>query len=202
MPGSVNDPRVTARENSAKADNDGENSKTQELTRRKSRTDRIESTGKSRPQKPTVPRTYNARGMVTSRIDPVGQQTNYTYATNGLDLLQLEQLRSGGTDIIQQYSDYNSQHPPGTITDAAGQDTDITYNSVGQSLTVTNAKNETTTYTYETASSAFSPTLPWVTRDNVADILPVPSKWRGPVTTVSVSKLQPPRPQLKRIRGR
>jgi YD repeat-containing protein len=97
--------------------------------------------------------TYNAQGQVTSRIDPVGRQTNYTYATNGLDLLQVEQVRSGGTDIIQQYSNYNSQHLPGTITDAAGQDTDITYNSAGQPLTVTNAKSETTTYTYETGTN-------------------------------------------------
>jgi RHS repeat-associated protein len=97
--------------------------------------------------------TYNAKGRVTSRIDPVGRQTNYTYATNGLDLLQVEQVRSGGTDIIQQYSNYNSQHLPGTITDAAGQDTDITYNTAGQPLTVTNAKNETTTYTYETGTN-------------------------------------------------
>jgi len=47
--------------------------------------------------------TYNAKGKVTSKKDPVGRQTNYTYATNGLDLLQVEQVRSGGTDIIQQY---------------------------------------------------------------------------------------------------
>jgi RHS repeat-associated protein len=97
--------------------------------------------------------TYNAKGMVTSRIDPVGRQTNYTYATNGLDLLQAEQVRSGGTDIIQQYSNYNSQHLPETITDAAGQDTDLTYNSAGQPLTVTNAKSETTTYAYETGTN-------------------------------------------------
>jgi RHS repeat-associated protein len=94
--------------------------------------------------------TYNAKGMVTSRIDPVGRQTNYTYASNGLDLLQVEQVRSGGTDVIQQYADYTSQHVPETITDAAGQDTEITYNSVGQPLTVTNAKSETTTYDYDT----------------------------------------------------
>ena len=62
-------------------------------------------------------------------------------------------MRSGGTDVIQQYSNYNSQHLPGTITDAAGQDTDITYNSAGQPLTVTNAKSETTTYTYETGTN-------------------------------------------------
>jgi YD repeat-containing protein len=94
--------------------------------------------------------THNSKGMVTSKIDPVGRQTNYTYATNGLDLLTVEQVRSGGTDVIQAYSNYNSQHLPGTITDAAGQDTDFTYNSAGQPLTVTNAKNGTTTNTYDT----------------------------------------------------
>jgi YD repeat-containing protein len=65
---------------------------------------------------------YNSKDMVTSRIDPLGRHTNYTYATNGLDLLTVEQVRSGGTDVIQSYSNYNSQHLPGTITDAAGQD--------------------------------------------------------------------------------
>ena len=96
--------------------------------------------------------TYNGKWMVTSRIDPAGRQTNYTYATNGLDLLTVEQVRSGGTDVLQAFSNY-ANHLPGTITDAAGQDTDITYNSAGQPLTVTNAKSETTTYTYETGTN-------------------------------------------------
>jgi len=97
--------------------------------------------------------TYNAKRLVTSRIDPAGRQTNYTYASNGLDLLQVEQVRSGGTDVLQAYANYNADHLPGTITDAAGQDTDFTYNAAGQPLTVTNAKNETTTYTYETGTN-------------------------------------------------
>ena len=68
--------------------------------------------------------TYNTKAMITSKIDPVGRQTNYTYATNGIDLLTVEQVRSGGTDVLQSYADYNSQHLPETITDAAGQDDD------------------------------------------------------------------------------
>jgi YD repeat-containing protein len=28
---------------------------------------------------------YNARGMVTSKTDPLGRQTTYTYAANGLE---------------------------------------------------------------------------------------------------------------------
>jgi len=85
--------------------------------------------------------TYNAQGMVTSRIDPAGRQTTYTYAGNGLDLLTVEQVRSGGTDVIQAYGNYNARHLPATITDAAGQTTTMTYNAAGQPLTVTNARD-------------------------------------------------------------
>jgi hypothetical protein len=76
--------------------------------------------------------TYNSKRMVTSRKDPAGRQTNYTYASNGLDLVQVEQVRSGGTDVLQAFSNYNARHLPGTLYDAAGQDTDIVYNSADQ----------------------------------------------------------------------
>ena len=52
--------------------------------------------------------TYNSKGMVTSKIDPLGRQTNYTYASNGIDLLTVEQVRSAGTDVLTSYSDYNT----------------------------------------------------------------------------------------------
>ena len=97
--------------------------------------------------------TYNSHAMVTSRIDPAGRQTNYTYASNGIDLLQVEQVRSGGSDVLQVYDDYTSGHLPETITDAAGQTTTMTYNTAGQPLTVTNALSETTTYTYESGTN-------------------------------------------------
>jgi YD repeat-containing protein len=51
----------------------------------------------------------------------------------------VRQAISGGTHLLQTLADYTSPHLPKTITDAAGQDTTITYNSAGQPLTVTNA---------------------------------------------------------------
>jgi len=95
--------------------------------------------------------TYNAQGGMTSKIDPAGRQTTSTYATNGLDVLTVEQVRSGGADIVQSYAGYTN-HVPATVTDAAGQTTTMTYNAAGQPLTVTNAKNETTTYAYESVT--------------------------------------------------
>jgi YD repeat-containing protein len=77
--------------------------------------------------------TYNSQERVTSRMDPVGRQTHYTYASNERDLLSVEQVRSGGTDVLQTLADYTSTHRPQTITGAAGQTTTLTYNAAGQS---------------------------------------------------------------------
>ena len=96
--------------------------------------------------------TYNSKDKITSRTDPAGRQTTFTYATNGLDVLQAAQVRSGGTDVLASFSNYTSGRLPQTVTDGAGQDTDITYNSFGQPLTITNAKNQTTTFAYETGT--------------------------------------------------
>ncbi|PYR13613.1 MAG: type IV secretion protein Rhs, partial [Acidobacteria bacterium] len=93
--------------------------------------------------------TYNDQGNVTSRIDPLGRQTTYDYANNGMDLLQIRQTSNGVNDLLASSSDYTSQHRAQTTTDASGQSTTYTYNSVGQPLTVTNAKNETTTFAYD-----------------------------------------------------
>ncbi len=99
---------------------------------------------------------YNSQGKVTSYTDPLGRQTTYAYATNGLDLLDVHQAVSGGTDLLQSFSSYNSIHLPATATDGALQDTDFTYNSLGQPLTVTNAKNETTTFAYNSTTKTLT----------------------------------------------
>jgi RHS repeat-associated protein len=104
---------------------------------------------------------YNTQGKVTSYTDPLGRQTTYSYATNGLDLLEVRQAVSGGTDLLHSFSSYNTMHLPATATDGALQDTDFTYNALGQPLTVTNARNETTTFDYgSTAKTLTSVTGP------------------------------------------
>jgi YD repeat-containing protein len=96
--------------------------------------------------------TYNSKGMVTARTDPVGRQTTYVYDSNGIDLLEVRQTKPGGYDVLATYDDYTADHQPQTMTDAAGQTTAMTYNAVGQPLTVTNALDETTTYAYQTST--------------------------------------------------
>jgi RHS repeat-associated protein len=95
---------------------------------------------------------YNMRGQMTKQTDPLGRETLYEYAANGLDLLTVKQKNGGGQDLLETRT-WNGQHRPSTVTDAAGQTTTYTYNTSGQVLTVTNAKSETTTYTYSTPDS-------------------------------------------------
>lgn len=95
---------------------------------------------------------YNAKGMVTNKTDPLGRQTTYTYAANGIDVLEVRQVNGGATDLLATYAGYNAQHLPTTVTDAAGQTTTTTYNAAGQPLTVTNPKSEVTTYSYQSGT--------------------------------------------------
>jgi len=91
---------------------------------------------------------YNAHGKVTRRVDPDGRETDYKYAADGIDLLQVQQKTGSGYDAIARYT-YNNQHQPLSYTDAAGQTTNYTYNSRGQRTSATDAAGNTTRYRYD-----------------------------------------------------
>lgn len=63
---------------------------------------------------------YNSKGHKTRATDPVGRETIFEYAANGIDLLTVKQKRGASYDVLQTTT-YNSQHEPLTMTDAAGQ---------------------------------------------------------------------------------
>jgi RHS repeat-associated protein len=91
---------------------------------------------------------YNALGMVTNVVDPVGRSMTYIYASNLVDLLEVHQTTGSNNDLLAKFA-YNAQHLATNIVDAAGQVSTMTYNSRGQLLTSTDAKGETTTFTYD-----------------------------------------------------
>jgi RHS repeat-associated protein len=94
-------------------------------------------------------KTYNANGLVTQSVDPVGRQTNYVYdPNNNIDLLQTTQ-KNGAANEQLFAATYNALHLPLTSTDAAGQITTSTYNALGEPLTIKNPKGEVTTMTYD-----------------------------------------------------
>jgi RHS repeat-associated protein len=76
-------------------------------------------------------RSYNSFGNPTEVIDPAGRTSNLAYATNGIDITQLQQVTGSGPQTTASYT-YNSQHRPLTYTDAAGQVTHYAYNTAGQ----------------------------------------------------------------------
>jgi YD repeat-containing protein len=79
-----------------------------------------------------------------------GRQTTYTYAANGIDLLEIRQTTGGMNDLLGTYANC-VVHRPQVWTDASGQTTTHAYNGAGQLLSVTNPRQETTTYSYNAA---------------------------------------------------
>jgi YD repeat-containing protein len=105
---------------------------------------------------------YNAQGNLTRVTDPVGRETLYEYATNGVDVVAIKQRTgtSGGNPVWTTLASYTygvggPPHRPSSVTDGAGKTTQYTYSpTTGQVLTITNAKSEVTTFSYETNTSS------------------------------------------------
>ncbi|MGH7438518.1 MAG: hypothetical protein ACRENE_22760, partial [Polyangiaceae bacterium] len=69
-------------------------------------------------------------GKVTQIIDPENRQLSFTYASNGFDLLSVENVTAN--EPIASFGNYNSQHEPGTYTGPNGKTTTYTYYPTGQ----------------------------------------------------------------------
>jgi RHS repeat-associated protein len=96
--------------------------------------------------------TYNSLGLPLTNIDPDKRSTQFTYATNNIDLLTVSQLTASPSTYttIATFGNYNTQHEPQTYTGADGQAWNYTYNSAGQLAIVTDPKTERTRYNYDT----------------------------------------------------
>ena len=70
------------------------------------------------------------------------------YDGNGVDLLEVRQVKGGANDLLAKYI-YNSQHEPLTYIDGSGQKTTYTYNTQGQMLTKIDPNLNVTTYNYD-----------------------------------------------------
>jgi RHS repeat-associated protein len=104
------------------------------------------------PQQKSVTRyEYNTFGNVTKIIDPIGRETRYDYATNGVDLLRVWQVKNGTPEKQVEYTYYPNVHRVQTMTDAAGQQTSYTYNANWQLESITDARGDVTEFGYENA---------------------------------------------------
>jgi RHS repeat-associated protein len=104
-------------------------------------------------------------GQITRATDPVGRTTLFTYATNGIDPVDVRQLNGQNTELLESFTT-NAQHLPLTITDASGQTATYTYNARGQLLTTTTpgragiTETRTATYGYDSNGNLSSLTGP------------------------------------------
>ncbi len=89
---------------------------------------------------------YNDFGLKTKVTDPLQRIYNYTYASNNLDLLNVQ---DGASETLAGYT-YNSQHEALTYTDASGQVWNYSYNAQGQMTSMTApVAGENTQYNYD-----------------------------------------------------
>jgi len=94
--------------------------------------------------------TYNSLGRITTTTDPLGRITQFDYATNNIDLIAVRRLGTAASPLneVVMQAQYNGQHQPTTITDAAGQNTILHYKPNGQPDYITDARSETVTFHY------------------------------------------------------
>uniref|UniRef100_UPI000571A2F5 RHS repeat-associated core domain-containing protein n=1 Tax=Verrucomicrobium sp. BvORR106 TaxID=1403819 RepID=UPI000571A2F5 len=101
--------------------------------------------------------TYNDLGLLTGSTDPMGRELKYEYYPNKQDL-QYVKVKNGVSWetllVISQYKTIGGQptHLPEILTDAAGLQTQVSYNDKGQVTEVTVSKggnSETTKYIYD-----------------------------------------------------
>ncbi len=91
---------------------------------------------------------YNSKGKPTLTVDPLNRTNQFTYAANGIDLIETRHVVGATTELLAAVS-YNSQHLPLRATNAAGKVTAFGYNAYGQLTSLTNAKGETVTMSYD-----------------------------------------------------
>ena len=102
---------------------------------------------------------YNAVGKPTRVTDPVGRQTNITYAANEIDLAAIEQKTSStGFTSLMQVPSYSS-HRPDAYTSAVDAGAAFEYDSFGLVVAVrTPLRGHMVETRYVRTSSIASPT--------------------------------------------
>ncbi|MCG8600221.1 MAG: hypothetical protein MI807_08785 [Verrucomicrobiales bacterium] len=110
-------------------------------------------------------RSYNAFGLVTESIDPLGRKTRNLYHPNNMDVHHVQVWENGAWQTVESIPVYEN-HKPKTITTSSGITTTHTYNTYGQltaTTTTDGSETHTTTYQYN-ATTGF---LESVIRDGV-----------------------------------
>ncbi len=115
---------------------------------------RVLDNGTTQISKATYTQPNPFGGLPLSATDAKGRATKYTYATNNIDLLTVQQLTTTPSTYttIGTYGSYNTLHEPQTYTGADGQVWHMTYNAAGQRATITDPNSGVTTFNYDASA--------------------------------------------------
>lgn len=105
--------------------------------------------------------TYNSKGKVTRVIDAGSRYTDYTYASNGVDLTSVADNQ--GTIAQFQYTNTGLPHAVTAFLDSVGASWSFTRNAFGQVTSITPPTGSPTgawSFTYDETTS--SPTYGWL----------------------------------------
>lgn len=103
---------------------------------------------------------YNALGNPLSETDPAGRELTYSYAANGIDVVEVRQKTGTASSVRLMTATYDHRHLPLTVTDTAGGVSTFTWNARGQMTSRTDALGQTTVLNYDASGFLVSADLP------------------------------------------
>jgi RHS repeat-associated protein len=110
----------------------------------------IAARGLSNGNTSLVMSSVNPAGLTTQATDAMGRITNFSYASDNVDLTSVSVQGSGSTStVVWQGSNY-VKHRPEKIIDSNGGTYTISYNAYMEPSTVVNPLGQKTTYVYNT----------------------------------------------------
>nr|NCS29853.1 tandem-95 repeat protein [Microcystis aeruginosa F13-15] len=113
---------------------------------------------------------YDLRGNITKEINPLGQETTYTYDGNGNRLTETRQVTTtNGIRTLVTKTEYDSKGNIIKVTDAEGNISQTIYDAAGQKIKEIDALGRVTKYVYSEGGQLLETIYPDATPNNDSD---------------------------------
>ncbi|OPF18912.1 hypothetical protein B1L04_05655 [Microcystis aeruginosa KW] len=113
---------------------------------------------------------YDFRGNITKEINPLGQETTYTYDGNGNRLTETRKVTTtNGIRTLVTKTEYDSKGNIIKVTDAEGNISQTIYDAAGQKIKEIDALGRVTKYVYSEGGQLLETIYPDATPNNDSD---------------------------------
>ena len=113
---------------------------------------------------------YDFRGNITKEINPLGQETTYTYDGNGNRLTETRKVTTtNGIRTVVTKTEYDSKGNIIKVTDAEGNISQTIYDAAGQKIKEIDALGRVTKYVYSEGGQLLETIYPDATPNNDSD---------------------------------